>query len=152
VKAGVLMAGALVLAACAGGGAAGGSAAPEIRAESISPALGVNLAEYTRTPEGLYYKDITVGEGAQAVAASRVSVAYRGLLANGTQVDSSGGLTIRLRQDPIIKGWKIGIPGMKVGGSRILIIPPELGYGFREVGAIPPNSTLVFRVQLLRVL
>lgn len=141
--------GALVLAACAG--SAGGGAATEIRAESISPVLGVNLAEYTRTPEGLYYKDVTVGEGAVAGVASRVSVAYRGLLANGTQVDSSGGLTIRIRQDPIIKGWKIGIPGMKVGGSRILIIPPELGYGFREVGAIPPNSTLIFRVQLIRV-
>ncbi len=137
------------ISACAG--SAGGSAPSEIRAESIAPALGVNLAEYTRTPEGLYYKDVTVGDGAAAAPTSRVSVAYRGLLANGTQVDSSGGLTIRIRQDPIIKGWKIGIPGMRVGGSRILIIPPELGYGFREVGAIPPNSTLIFRLQLMRV-
>lgn len=141
---------ATLVAACAGG-TAGGSAAA-IRAEAISPALGVDLAEYTRTSEGLYYKDVTVGDGAVAGVASRVTVAYRGLLANGTQVDSSTGLTFRLRQDPIIKGWKIGVPGMKVGGSRILIIPPELGYGFREVGPIPPNSTLIFRVQLIRVL
>ncbi len=145
----ILIAAAFV-AACAGG-TAGGSAAA-IRAEAISPALGVDLAEYTRTPEGLYYKDVTVGDGPAAGVASRVTVAYRGLLANGTQVDSSTGLTFRLRQDPIIKGWKIGVPGMKVGGSRILIIPPELGYGFREVGPIPPNSTLIFRVQLIRVL
>lgn len=141
---------AAVITACAG--AAGGGPVAEIRAESIAPALGVDLAEYTRTAEGLYYKDITVGDGPVAGVASRVSVAYRGLLANGTQVDSSSGLTLRLRQDPIIRGWKVGIPGMKVGGSRILIIPPALGYGFREVGAIPPNSTLIFRVQLLRVL
>lgn len=142
--------GAAVIAACAGGSGTG-SITP-VRAESIAPSLGVDLAEYTRTAEGLYYKDVTVGDGAVAGVASRVTVAYRGLLANGTQVDSSTGLTFRLRQDPIIKGWKIGVPGMKVGGSRILIIPPELGYGFREVGPIPPNSTLIFRVQLMRVL
>jgi FKBP-type peptidyl-prolyl cis-trans isomerase len=74
------------------------------------------------------------------------------LLTNGVQVDSSAGLTIRLQGgDPIIKGWRLGIPGMKVGGSRVLIIPPELGYEWRQVGKIPPNSTLLFRVQLMAV-
>jgi len=139
---------AIVLAACAGGVA---SPPAPIAPESIAPALGIDLAEYVRTPEGLYYKDVRVGDGEAAKPSSRVAVAYRGLLANGTQVDSSAGLAIRLQQDPIIKGWKLGIPGMQVGGSRILVIPPELGYGYREVGAIPPHSTLIFRVQLIRV-
>jgi FKBP-type peptidyl-prolyl cis-trans isomerase len=134
--------------ACAGGA---GAPPPPIAPSSISPALGINLAEYTRTPEGLYYMDVRVGDGAAATPRSRVAVAYRGLLANGTQVDSSAGLSIRLSVDPVIRGWKIGIPGMRAGGARILVIPPELGYGFREVGAIPPNSTLIFRVQLISV-
>ncbi len=125
-------------------------AAPLVNA-AIHPSLGVDLAEFTRTADGLYYKEVTVGTGAEAAANSRVTVAYRLILANGTQVDSSAGLPIRLARDPIIKGWKLGIPGMRVGGSRILVIPPDLGYGWREVGAVPANSTLLFRVQLLRV-
>ncbi|MEA3247937.1 MAG: FKBP-type peptidyl-prolyl cis-trans isomerase [Gemmatimonadota bacterium] len=136
------------LAACARGPA---TVTPVTNA-SIAPSLGVDLATYTRTPDGLYYKDLTVGEGAEAKPTSRVTVAYRMLLTNGTQVDSSGGLKVRLQGgDPIIKGWRLGIPGMKVGGSRVLVIPPELGYDWREVGKIPPNSTLLFRVQLLAV-
>lgn len=119
---------------------------------SIAPSLGVDLATFTRTPEGLYYKDVTVGTGAEAQPASRVKVAYRMVLANGTPVDSAAALRIRLKGgDPIIKGWRIGIPGMRVGGSRILIIPPELGYEWRAVGPIPANSVLLFRVQLLGV-
>lgn len=142
------IAGAGGFAACASGPAT----VTQITNASIAPSLGVDLATYTRTPDGLYYKDLTVGNGAEATPTSRVTVAYRMLLANGTQVDSSGGLKVRLQGgDPIIKGWRLGIPGMKVGGSRVLIIPPELGYAWREVGRIPPNSTLLFRVQLLAV-
>lgn len=144
-----LMLAVCVSASCAGGGATGGAnpSAPP----ALSPAVGVDLAEFIRTPEGLYYKDATVGTGAVATDRSRVTVAYRGLLANGVQVDSAVGLRVRISGDPIIRGWKLGIPGMRVGGARILVIPPELGYGFKEVGAIPPNSTLVFRIQLIRV-
>ncbi|MDA1082560.1 MAG: FKBP-type peptidyl-prolyl cis-trans isomerase [Gemmatimonadetes bacterium] len=135
----------------AAGACAGASQVPPIASSSISPSLGVDLAEYTRTTDGLYYKEVRVGTGAEAMASSRVTVAYRLLLANGTQVDSSTGLPIRLARDPIIKGWKLGIPGMRVGGSRILIIPPELGYGWQKVGLVPANSTLLFNVQLLKV-
>jgi peptidylprolyl isomerase len=139
--------------ACASGGAAGTPAAvTAITNDAIAPSLGVDLATYTRTPDGLFYKDLSIGDGAEAKTASRVKVAYRMLLTNGVQVDSSAGLTIRLQGgDPIIKGWRLGIPGMKVGGSRVLIIPPELGYEWRQVGKIPPNSTLLFRVQLMAV-
>jgi len=136
------------IAACA----SGPPAVAVITNASIAPSLGVDLGTYTRTPEGLYYKDLTVGDGAEARPTSRVTVAYRMLLANGTPVDSAGGLTVRLQGgDPIIKGWRLGIPGMKAGGSRVLVIPPELGYDWREVGKIPPNSILLFRVQLLKV-
>jgi hypothetical protein len=149
VRCAALFATTLVATACAGGSPSTGAApsAPP----SLSPALGVDLAEYTRTPHGLFYKDAMVGTGDVATERSRVTVAYRGLLANGVQVDSAVGLRVRISGDPIIRGWKLGIPGMRVGGARILVIPPELGYGFKEVGGIPPNSTLVFRIQLLRV-
>lgn len=130
---------------------AGATVATPITNASIAPSLGIDITEYTRTPEGLYYKDVRIGDGAEAKPDSRVTVAYRGLLADGTQVDSSAGLTFRLQGDPVIRGWKIGVPGMHVGGARILVIPPELGYEWRQVGAIPPNSTLVFRVQLVAV-
>ncbi|MCC7195432.1 MAG: FKBP-type peptidyl-prolyl cis-trans isomerase [Gemmatimonadaceae bacterium] len=150
------MSGVAALALATAGGATACASAPasvtEIASVSLSPSLGVNLAEYTRAPSGVYYKDAVVGDGAEAKPASRVKVAYRMLLASGVQVDSSGGLTVRLQGgDPIIEGWRLGIPGMKVGGSRILIVPPELGYEWREVGKIPPNSTLLFRIQLLVV-
>jgi FKBP-type peptidyl-prolyl cis-trans isomerase len=118
---------------------------------AIAPSVEVDLAEYTRTTDGLYFRDVIEGEGDLAGPASRVTVAYRLLLANGTQVDSSTGVVVRLARDPIVEGWKLGIPGMPVGGARILVLPPELGYDWREVRDIPPNSILIFRIQLLRV-
>lgn len=136
-----------VVAACA----SAPRVVPPLGNSAIAPSLGVDLAEYTRTTDGLYYKDLIVGTGDEAAASSRVTVAYRLFLASGAQVDSSGGLPIRLARDPIIPGWKLGIPGMRVGGSRILVIPPQLGYDWRQVGSVPPNSTLLFNVQLLKV-
>jgi FKBP-type peptidyl-prolyl cis-trans isomerase FkpA len=151
-----LLAAALGLMAMACAGGAGGSSAASAPTPAQGPAvaasLGIDLAEYTRTPLGLYWKDARVGEGAEARANSRVSVAYRGVLAsNGVPIDSSGGIRISLSSDPIIRGWKLGIPGMKAGGARILVIPPELAYGFREVPNVPSGSTLVFRIQLIKV-
>jgi hypothetical protein len=142
-----------VLAACAGGG---GSASPAASPSpsagpQLAPGLGIDLAEYTRTPMGLYYKDLKEGEGKAAVANSRVVVAYRGYLASGVPIDSSGGFSINISSDPIIRGWKLGIPGMKEGGVRNLVIPSELAYGSREVGRVPPFSTLVFQIQLRQV-
>jgi FKBP-type peptidyl-prolyl cis-trans isomerase FkpA len=108
------------------------------------------------TPSGLIIEDVTVGQGAVAAAGQKVTVHYTGWLTNGTQFDSS-----KDRNDPfvfplgggrVIKGWDEGVQGMKVGGKRKLTIPPALGYGARGAGgAIPPNATLVFEVELLRV-
>jgi FKBP-type peptidyl-prolyl cis-trans isomerase len=147
-----LVATAVALAACAGGSAAPSASPSPPASPAISADLGIDLNEYTRTPMGLYYKDLKLGDGKVAVANSRVVVAYRGALARtGAQIDSSGGFAISISSDPIIRGWKLGIPGMKEGGVRNLVIPPELGYGSRELPNVPPHSTLVFQIQLRQV-
>ena len=113
------------------------------------------------TESGLQYEDTLLGEGAQAEAGQHVSVHYTGWLQNedgsaGDKFDSS-----KDRGDPfefplgagrVIRGWDEGVQGMKVGGARRLIIPAALGYGARGAGgAIPPNATLIFDVELLAV-
>ncbi|MFH1495863.1 MAG: FKBP-type peptidyl-prolyl cis-trans isomerase [Pseudomonadota bacterium] len=114
------------------------------------------MAEIT-TASGLVYEDITLGSGAEAAAGQPVSVHYTGWLTDGSKFDSS-----KDRNDPfsfplgaghVIKGWDEGVQGMKEGGVRKLTIPPQLGYGARGAGGvIPPNATLVFEVELLKVL
>jgi len=112
------------------------------------------------TPSGLQYEDTVAGEGPAAQAGQQVSVHYTGWLYNdgmkGTKFDSS-----KDRGDPfhfplgaghVIKGWDEGVQGMKVGGTRLLVIPAALGYGARGAGGvIPPNATLMFEVDLLAV-
>lgn len=106
-------------------------------------------------PDGLVLEDIKVGTGAEAKAGQKVSVHYTGWLTNGTKFDSSvdhgAPFEFNLGGGQVIKGWDEGVAGMKVGGKRKLTIPPQLGYGARGVGKIPPNSTLVFDVELLGV-
>ena len=112
------------------------------------------------TDSGLQYEDTTVGSGAQAQAGQQVSVHYTGWLYNdaakGAKFDSSKDRNdpfgFRLGAGQVIKGWDEGVQGMKVGGARTLVIPPELGYGSRGAGGvIPPNATLMFDVELLGV-
>jgi FKBP-type peptidyl-prolyl cis-trans isomerase FkpA len=109
------------------------------------------------TPSGLVIEDLVEGSGDAATAGKMVSVHYTGWLTDGTKFDSS-----KDRNDPfefplgarrVIAGWDEGVQGMKVGGTRKLTIPPELGYGARGAGGvIPPNATLVFEVELLEIL
>ena len=112
------------------------------------------------TDSGLQYEDTTVGSGAIAQAGQQVSVHYTGWLYNdsikGAKFDSSKDRNdpfgFRLGSGQVIKGWDEGVQGMKVGGARTLVIPPELGYGARGAGGvIPPNATLMFDVELLGV-
>jgi FKBP-type peptidyl-prolyl cis-trans isomerase FkpA len=100
--------------------------------------------------------DLVVGTGAEAVAGKKVSVHYTGTLTNGSKFDSSHDrhepFVFKLGGGQVIKGWDQGVQGMRVGGKRKLVIPPELGYGARGFPpVIPPNSTLVFEVELLDV-
>lgn len=120
-----------------------------IEQTTFAPALGVNLAGSTKTAEGLYFRDLVVGTGAELTAGRTVSVFYQGSLANGSQFDATGAspFAFRLGVGQVIRGWDLGVAGMKVGGRRQLIIPPGLGYGAQRVGPIPPNSILVFTVE-----
>lgn len=104
----------------------------------------------------LIIEDLSLGEGAEAVAGQRVTVHYTGWLTNGTKFDSSldrnDPFDFPLGRGHVIRGWDEGVAGMKVGGKRKLTIPPEMGYGARGAGGvIPPNATLVFEVELLGV-
>ncbi len=109
----------------------------------------------TTSPSGLQYREDAVGEGREARAGDTVSVHYTGTLQNGTKFDSSRDrgqpITFPLGAGHVIKGWDEGIAGMKIGGKRTLVIPPELGYGGRDMGPIPANSTLLFDVELMGI-
>ena len=110
----------------------------------------------TTTSSGLMIEEIVEGTGEIAAAGQTVSVHYTGWLTDGSKFDSS-----KDRNDPfdfplggrqVIAGWDEGVQGMKVGGTRKLTIPPNLGYGARGAGGvIPPNATLVFEVELLEI-
>jgi FKBP-type peptidyl-prolyl cis-trans isomerase FkpA len=141
---------------------AGAAAALAIIA-ALTPAGRSTAADnqVTEMPDGLKYTDVKVGDGATAKAGNKVSVNYTGWLYNngakGKKFDSSldrgQPFQFTLGAHQVIAGWDEGVAGMKVGGKRTLIIPPELGYGARGAGggAIPPNATLIFDVDLLQV-
>lgn len=110
----------------------------------------------TITPSGLKIIDVQIGTGREALANTNVTVHYDGRLEDGKEFDSSRRrgqpFQFRLGAGQVIQGWDEGLVGMKEGGKRQLVIPPELGYGQQGAGGvIPPNATLVFDVELLRV-
>ena len=117
-----------------------------------APTETTNTAPYSQT-------DLVVGGGTQVVAGNRATVSYTGWLhdssktdAKGRQFDSGQAFTFTVGAGQVIRGWDQGIPGMRVGGQRRLVLPPELAYGSGGSGStIPPNATLVFDVTLLAV-
>jgi len=146
----VLVAGALLLSSCATGPAV------DLTRIAFAPALGIDLAEMTRTPEGLYYAERVVGTGEEARLNSRVTLHYMGWYPDGSLFESSaaqgGPVDFTIGEGRVIRGWDVGIRGMRAGGRRILVIPPELAYGRRGIrGQVPGNATLVFEVHLVAV-
>lgn len=107
------------------------------------------------TADGLQYWDLKVGSGETAVPGKTVTVNYTGWLTNGAKFDSNRDryetFHFVLGRGQVVKGWDEGIAGMKVGGERQLRLPPALAYGSRGNSVIPPNSTLIFEVELLEV-
>jgi peptidylprolyl isomerase len=135
----------------------GGGGAPE-PSKSEPPKTEtkpLDTSKMTKTASGLMYEDVVIGKGETPKPGQEVAVHYTGTLTNGTKFDSSldRGEPIRfpLGAGRVIKGWDEGIASMKVGGKRKLVIPPELGYGSQDMGDIPPNSTLLFDVELVEI-
>lgn len=115
----------------------------------------VEAADDNGNVKSMIIDDIKVGEGAEVAEGDTVAVHYIGTLQDGTEFDNS-----KKRGQPfeftvgagqVIKGWEEGLLGMKVGGQRILVIPPEKAYGQNGIGPIPPNATLVFAIELIEV-
>ncbi len=142
------------------GGNAGGDSGPPVDVTKLSDGSKPTTDDpnlLSIGDQGLQYRDLKVGEGKTVAIGGRVKVQYTGWLTNGTVFDSN-----RRRNEPleanldpkaethgVITGWQQGIPGMKVGGVRKLVIPPGLAYGPRARGEIPANSTLIFEVEVI---
>jgi FKBP-type peptidyl-prolyl cis-trans isomerase FkpA len=112
-------------------------------------------ANAVTTASGLVYEDLQVGDGATAKSGDSVTVNYSGWLVDGTKFDSSvdRGQTFdfTVGAGGVIDGWDEGVVGMRVNGTRLLVIPPALGYGSTDYSSIPANSTLTFEVQLVAI-
>lgn len=125
-----------------------------------SPAASPGDSAFKTAPSGLKYQDLVVGTGSRPLFGATARLHYTGWTVDGIKFDSSQGkppLEVVLGRGEVIKGWELGVGGgrgiepMRVGGKRKLVIPPELGYGANPMGTIPPNSTLVFEIELIGV-
>jgi len=122
--------------------------------EALFGALADSLDEQGVVSK-LIIDDVVLGAGVEAVSGDTVTVHYVGTLENGVQFDNSNlrgePFSFTLGENRVIAGWESGVVGMKVGGERILVIPPTMGYGAENVGPIPANSILVFVIELLAI-
>ena len=163
----LLLLAAALAAGCAGsygsksgstGEAPAAAAAPAATTEAAAPAGSTTTGgKVHKLASGLVYEDLVVGNGKMADPGLRVNVHYTGWLADGTKFDSSldrgQPFSFTLGGGEVIRGWDEGVKGMRVGGKRKLTIPPDLGYGAQGAGGvIPPNATLLFDVELLKIL
>ncbi|GIL86272.1 hypothetical protein Vretimale_13732 [Volvox reticuliferus] len=136
------------------------AAAATLPTVSALPAMAADAGELNESASGLKWKDVQEGTGSSPVKGATIKCHYTGRLTNGAVFDSSYNrrqpLSFQIGVGQVIKGWDMGIlgaediPAMKEGGKRLLVIPPNLGYGARGAGGvIPPNATLEFDVELL---
>lgn len=134
----------------------GGTLSPTQQADKKTTAdtLGTQTTN-TKTHSSLKTEDITIGKGPAVKSGDTIVIDYKGTLTDGTKFDSSYDrgtpFETQIGVGRVIKGWDMGVVGMKVGGKRKLTIPPALGYGDQEQGSIPPNSTLIFEVELREI-
>ena len=141
----------LTLAGC-GGGSSSSNTMTTPTTTSTTTTINGKVVPLTTTASGLQYYDTTVGSGVSPTTGRTVSVQYVGTLLDGTQFDASPSgnpLLFPIGVGQVIAGFDEGISTMKVGGQRRLVIPAALGYGSASKTNIPPNSTLVFDIQLL---
>ncbi|OIP78707.1 MAG: peptidylprolyl isomerase [Oscillatoriales cyanobacterium CG2_30_44_21] len=145
-------------AAIAGVGApsTGAPTTTELKIEEATPLKDMSDTEIKETGSGLKYQVIVAGTGATPKKGDTVVVHYTGTLEDGSKFDSSrdrnSPFSFKLGVGQVIKGWDEGLSNMRVGDRYKLIIPPDLGYGARGAGGvIPPNATLIFDVELLRI-
>lgn len=126
---------------------------PVLDTVQFAPALEVDLAASKRVTRGLYINDLIVGDGRWVHRGDEITVRYVGRLADGTAFTApqEPPATFTLGARTVIDGWERGISGMRVGGRRQLIVAPDLGYGKKGTGPIPPNAVLVFEIELLSV-
>ncbi len=117
----------------------------------IQKYISDNKLNATATGSGLYYVISTQGTGVNPSIGSNVTVAYSGYFTDGSTFDESNSAGIAFDLSSVIKGWQEGIPYFKKGGKGILLIPSALGYGVSGNGGVPPNSVLIFNIQLLDV-
>ena len=119
--------------------------------EKKTSAIPTVVGEPTVTATGLHMIDTQAGSGAEAKEGDTITVQYTGYLEDGTIFDGPAihGGPVQFALSGLIPGWQEGIPGMKAGGKRRLIIPSDLGYGEAGQGQIPPNATLIFDIELL---
>jgi len=135
----------------------GSASSPQADSTSNSTAMDIQQVspQQTNSNEKLQITDEKIGTGTAVKKGDTVEINYVGTLTNGKKFDASadhgGPFTTQIGVGQVIQGWDQGIIGMKVGGKRKLVIPPSLGYGDQAAGSIPPNSTLIFQVELVGI-
>ena len=148
------------MTACGGGGSSTAATtvatipqpiAGDVERTTFAPSLNVDLTKMSRRASGLYVEDLRMGTGPISARERTVAVKYIGWLPNGKQFDS-GEISVSLGKNSVIRAWEEGLLGMRVGGVRRIVSPPNMAYGNRGAGSdVPPNSVLVFEMQMMSV-